>query len=503
MPPYSRDFTPIKGFGGRPAVFVLIIYSLSNFMMLTFPGAIFWDDWTLFGNPKPAILNHFFQVGLPHAGYLNWLLTLLGPGGVRALVFSLEFVAVWTWFNIVRITPGVSKASAILSVGIAVAFPFFLARVAAINAISVLALAFFLVGWWLFVTGWSSGGSKKSNFGAFLLFTAGFLYAAFIPLALLTFLHLGLVAARNEMQIPWKKLGWIATTLFASHALILLLQRLLFPPEGSYEGYRAISIGLAQVVPAVIGFLALVSFLYLLRWRNRRGSPFWHQGLLEMALLAIIGFLLAISPYILIGSFPPYLEWKTRYELNYFIPASFAALSVFGLFDGKRDSIPLRLLGVLILVVSIAYSNYQLLRFYVDGEKYKHVAEVLSENSMEINGKFVVFVDETEQLNAMNRSLRSYEWSGLLSDVTGDRQTFGIGASSFEPGLALYREGLLDSGLNVVYNYRWEKHVHPAETALVRIWLVQEKSCGWLNLSVPSCINVELLHKSPVRDVQE
>ena len=77
---------------------------------------------------------------------------------------------------------------------------------------------------------------------------------------------------------------------------------------------------------------------------------------------------------------------------------------------------------------------------------------------------------------------------------------FGIGASGFEPGLARYREGLLDSRLNAVYQYHWDQHVYPAEAALISISLIPESSCGWLNFSVRSCMRIELFDKDVVAD---
>ena len=82
--------------------------------------------------------------------------------------------------------------------------------------------------------------------------------------------------------------------------------------------------------------------------------------------------------------------------------------------------------------------------------------------------------------------------TGRLAEVTGSRAMCGVGSSSFDSGLEIYREDHLNSLMHAVYQYGWEEHVYPAEVALVTIEAKTAESCGWMNLSVGSCIAIEL-----------
>ena len=473
-------------------------FVLANLAIFSFPGAIFWDDWTLFGTPREDIVRHFTEAGLPHAGYINWALTLLGPGGVRVFVFVAGLVSVLLWFKILRITPNISLSSLAVSVALATTFPFFLARVAAINAISVMALVIFLVGWLKFLQGTVSQDRKNSALGLVLVWFSGVLYSAYIPMLLLVALHVALVLSWSLKKVPWKKLIYVTTVLFFAHGVVLLLQRQLYPPHGQYAGYRTILFGENQFILFVAGVGALLAFIFLLFRRiNVRSTSAWRRSV-EVAMLGLIGFLLAISPYILKGSsFPPYSEWRSRYELNYFIPATLILLAIFVLLETKVSRKVLGALGASVILASIVYSNYLLSRFYVDWQKHSYVTEVLSANRDVIAGKFVVFLDETWGLNAMGRGLRFYEWSGILSDATGAQNTFGLSARDFDSAFSSYLDGEQDRRLNLVYNYRWENHKFPSDGVVVTIRTVGNSSCGLFNFSVRDCLSVDVKSESP------
>lgn len=481
----------------RPMLLIGAIFVLSNLAIFTFPGAIFWDDWTLYGVSRENIVSNWTASGLPHGGYITGVLTFFGPGGVRALVIAVGLANMFLLFRILKITPNIRPNSLVLSVALATSFPFFLARVATINAVSVISSLVFLFGWLKLLEGAVSGNRKVSVLGLFFIFFAGVLYAAYVPMLLLVFLHVALVFSRSRREVPWKKMVFVATALFLMHGMVLFFQSQVFPPHGDYEGYRTIVFGSYQFIFFFLGVGFGIAFISLL---FRRGHAHLQNGRwrsLELAVLAIIGFLLAVSSYVLIGSFPPYTEWSTRYELNFFIPASLLLLAFFGLFETSISKVSLIVVGALLVMTNIVYSNYLLSRFYVDWEKHNFVTEVLASNEDKITGKFVVVVDETGHMNAMSRSLRFYEWSGIFSEATGTRDTVGVSARDFDTGFASYLDGDLESSLNAVYNYRWENHTFPSDGVLVTISTIDDALCGLLGLSVRNCLSVEIRPDPP------
>lgn len=476
---------------------ISLIVVLANLAMFSFPDAIFWDDWTLFGTPQEDLVRYFTEAGSPQAGYINWALTLLGPGGVRALVFGMGLLSVLLWFQILRITPNISLSSLALSVALATSFPFFLARVATINTISVMALVIFLFGWLKSLEGAVSQDRKISVLGFFSVFFSGVLYSAYIPMLSLVILHVALVFSRSQKEVPWRKLVSVTTVLFFVHGIALYAQRQIFPPHGTYDGYRTILFGEDQFTLLIAGLGALLMFIVpLFRRRNARSTG-TRWASFEMALLGVIALLLAISPYALIGSFPPYQEWQTRYELNYFIPATLFLVAIFGWLEATISGKALNLTGALLVLTTIMYSNFLLSRFHVDWQKHDVVIEVLGANKDKVAGKFVVFIDETGALNAMGRSVRTYEWSGILSEATGTRDTFGVSAQDYHATFSSYLNGDLDSDLNRVYNYKWEDHTFPNIGVLVRITAVDYASCGPLEFSVSECLSVEIFPDPP------
>lgn len=484
-----RKATSVKG------VFSLCLlsacYALSSLTILSFPGAIFWDDWTLFGTPKSEILHHFSQMGFPHYGYINVLITNLGPGTARVIVFGLGIIGVVLWFRVLELTPGINRNSLLFSTGAVASFPFFLARVAAMNAGTLIAMAIFLLGWLLFLHGEESAKRRVATSGLGLIFFAGALHNAYIPLLVVAFLHAALISSMQRRPVLWKTHFLRIVILLSLHVMVLVLQRQFFPPSGSYTGYRSIVLGPGQFLLLLVGLSAISVFIF----RITRSASFTrqekHNRTIDFLLLGFLGYLLAISPYVLIGSFPPYGEWKTRYELNYFIPATIFLMVGFDYLEALVGTRFKKIVGIILVLSSVVYSNFMLSRFFVDWQKHSLIAEELAQNP-QIRGKFVVFIDETENLNAMKRTLRPYEWSGILSDALGSRDTFGIGAQDFNSGFARYIDGELTADLNSTFNYRWRNHSYPSDGVLVSIRTIDQESCGLLQFSVQNCLAVEV-----------
>lgn len=475
-----------------PMVFISCIFVAANLAIFSFPEAVFWDDWTLYGTQRAYVIGSFTESGFPHVGYLTWTLTFLGPGGVRVLVFFVGLSNALLWFQILRVTPNIGLDSLVLSVALATSFPFFLARVATINTLSVIALFVFLFGWLAFLRGTINRNRKGAILGLWFVFFSGILYSAFVPMVLLVFLHVALVLYRSEREVPWKKIVTGMAVLLFMHGLVLSLQRIVFRPYGMYEGYRTILFGGGQIALFLIGVAALLFFITLLTRREATSVRHYRYARAELAVFAIISFLLAVASYTLMGSLPPYSEWQTRYELNYFIPTTLLLIVIFESFDLKTSKKVFHSIAAILLVVTILHSNYLLSRFYVDWEKHSHVTEVLSSHSEQLVGTFVVVVDETAHLNAMGRQLRPYEWSGVLSDAIGTRNTFAVGASDFDGAVSSYLNGDFDRNLKAVYNYRWEDHAFPSDSVLVTISAQRGASCGTLGFSIRNCIAVDI-----------
>lgn len=478
---------------------VSVAYVSAWWGLLAFPGAVFWDDWTLFGHPSDSVLSQFTAAGAAWAGFINLFFVFIGPGSTRVLVFVTLLASLILWYFVMNKIPQISHAAVVFGVAIAASLPLFLAKVAAINTISTIALVIFLIGWLFLLSARSDERFSTLILPFSFLLVAGFLYSAFFFVALAPFLHFLWLTKGTLASFRWNRFLAFGLSFFVVAALVYVVSPLLFPLSGLFLGYRAIELGVGQFIFGAVGLVLIGFFSYLLL-RFRQSGIKINENLrpeLKVGVFALLLGWLAVLPYVLIGIFPPFQEWHTRYEINLFMSISlFAAL----FFDRARRHLPRLLAGVVsatLLVSAVLMSNLALAEFGLDSRKHDYIEALLNEHKERLGGRYVVFVDQSENLNAMNRSLRFYEWSAILSEATGKGSTFGDRGEDPLLSYDAYLNGRQDSYLNADYNYRWRDHDFPAELAWVRIQEEPGNKCDLFESEFSDCLWVEISFAGP------
>lgn len=373
----------------------------------------------------------------------------------------------------------------------AAAIPYFLARVAVINVLSVMALPLFLAGWLILTSAKKEKEFLKLSFSWVLFLAAGFLYNAFFFLGLAPVLHFLWLKIQNRNFRVWHLAFRFWLSFFAVAVLLYLGSPLFFPRSGIFVGYRSLDFGAGQVLFGLVGLLLLGAFLNLLR-RIPETKLRKARAELQVFFFSFLLGWLALLPYALIGVFPPFEEWHTRYEINLFMPLSLLMALLLGRVSRYFSPRLLKGFEIILLVVAIVMTNLALAEFGVDSRKHNYIQAVLVEKSEALEGRYVVFVDKTQDLNALDRKLRFYEWSGSLSEATGSRTTFGDWGEDPYLSYGEYLAGSQAPYLTAVYNYRWREHEFPSRLAWVTIEGVRDNPCGSFERNFSSCLTVEV-----------
>lgn len=467
-----RFYRRASQWGGFPYALVSFTYTVAWWPQLLLGDARFWDDWVL-DAPYENLALHFSEHGSPWNTPLYHVLNISGPAR-PTILFLLYLFSILLWYRAASRLPGIDRSTLIISVALISVAPLFEARFSYTQAWSLLGIFFFMLAW-----NFSLPKSRLNliNFGLanVTLAVAIMLYPAVAPLSLAIALHLiwlSVKSGKTESTLAWAKRPAL---ILASALSITLAKITIFTPSGHYEGYQRIVLSDSLFIVAIITFVASIALIATILSSTRQTG---HRLVgLEIGAIGVFGLLAlvtAIGPYVAMGDNPPFLEWETRYEVNFFIGLTLIAYSIFRtitlvLFRGKLGWA--LVLPIAILFYTLASESIQLgLRFERDALKQRTLANLLKSEAGTLEGKFVVVVDETTELNVFGRRYRDYEWSGIFSNTVDEsRSTFGVTANSSSDAQQLYEQYLKEGIPRPVYGYSWANHTDGSEGLLVEI----------------------------------
>jgi len=142
-----------------------------------------------------------------------------------------------------------------------------------------------------------------------------------------------------------------------------------------------------------------------------------------MLLFGLIAFLAGSFPYWILGHVPTFNEWSSRHQL--LLPLGFSLLFA--------ALVPLfRLKSLILLFVSftigfsvwINFKNYAYL--FIDQRKVFALTNLVAKNNELRESNFLIFIDKTIELNALDRTYRNYEWNGIVKAAFGDESRYSI-----------------------------------------------------------------------------
>lgn len=480
----------------RPLVWVSLAYGSSWWSSLALWGGRFWDDWILFNVPIPDQLRHFWEMGLPWMGILYGKMQVWPPIFSLTGFFSL-LVALLILFRVLDYIPNVTSQAALVGVLFASAAPLFIARFSWIQLGSILGLMFFVTGWLGLLRLQSHGPKYLLVLSSALLLISFALYPAFIVLAIAPTIHILWLGYLDTSRQQRQKARLSAAVVVAV-AILWMLARLLFlEPYGTYEGYNEVVWSNTLLALAACTLVTLLIFAFTVR-----KIPLLNLSLpngADSVLFGLLTLLLAIGPYVAVGSPPPYSEWQTRYELTLLpVIALVIAAGVSRLTNQEIQS-GLRVFGILIFSTTVVLSNMAGIQALTDWNKQRSLIHALEQISPKVKDTLVVFVDDTIGENLFKRQYRFYEWSGILAESIDSRSSFGLGVASKGEAARAIEDHFArpDERTTFSYNFHWRDYEKNGSWTVVGISRA-DVSCLSL-ISRTDCVNAVVLESSAAK----
>ena len=401
------------------------LWLLVNGVQLFYADAIYWDDWIIFGVDPAHVLKTFAMAGTPFSwvAHLHFLLLKAGPWLYRWLVFTMMSAAGFFVYKVLQRDFKIDRQSSLLISFMFLVLPFNSARIALINIPYAIAYFSFFLAWYLL---------PSCRWVALLLF-----FFSFSTNSLLVFFALPVAAlflASNPLPSPPSKiLRWAVRNcdLLLLPFLFWYIKTQFFPPQGLYAGYNQnfspvnlvngllttvasfsrVEANLPLTVFFLIPLLALLPKSFVSSYPSKKGI-----------IVAVIVIAAALFPYLVLGHPATFEEWTNRHQL--LLPLGFSLLIFFAIqrWGGQWSGALL----ALCLSVSLSLTLETNLDFLMDWRKQREIIRLLAKSDEVRRSNLIVFEDHAAGHNAIQRTLRFYEWSGLLKAAFKDETRLGI-----------------------------------------------------------------------------
>ena len=477
----------------KDLLYLCAFYALGHLGIFLVADAVFWDDWSIYGNAFPVLLDASWSAGKPWDAYFRTLILSLGLPSARVMSFVSHLVAGLCLYGILQRTGGVLQSHRLLICVLFLLLPFFLARTAFILTWYSLTNAAFFAGWLLLVLE-SNRARLLVHLAACLLFVVSFTTPSHLVFYALPVMHLFFV--RESGLHPAAIVRFVKQH---PHLLILpvafyILKGTYFAPSGGYANYNEIRLKYLldrSLVPLVVirnlfRLISTVEFLPLfiallittpLVWVGIARTSLNHllrsSASLPVALLLVVlgGFcyLLGLFPYLVVNETPLFIDWSSRHQLLLPLGVSIGVVGVLLMVPGRiRVAAATAILSVSLALSWMSYGEYA--RDWIKQEAL--IAEIAGNDEIRRGRTFQV-VDGLPDYNAKQRAYRVYEYNGFMraafegeqTRLAGDLKLWeqeGAGylrnRNSWAPrwNLTDYRPGVIDCVI----------HISPGETRL-------------------------------------
>ncbi len=442
-----------------------LVYLLAHGGIFLVLNATYWDDWTLVNASPDTVLETFRQAGSMFniAGRIHVLLLKAGPWLYHVLVFVLMFASGVFLHRILERQEWLPDGYVLPVTLLYLGTPLFAARVAMIDFFYCLTLFLFFAAWYLL--------GRGRHLAAVILFLLSFNTPSLLVFYALPVLEL----LRREVPrlgiAPLARWGLRRLHVLLAPFLWFAVKLAWFKPSGAYVGYNenfslknlATSamwqvLDLATVpisfVPTVLGMLVA--------WRVYRAVDVAETapGVARTCLLvALVALAFAVFPYWVVGHPPRFAEWNSRHQL--LMPLGVALAAAAALAACRTEARRAIFAGVLGLGLAINWTNYATL--LIDWRKQQAVIEFLRKDPAVAGADLVVFEDSS--VNAFGRTLRFYEWNGMLRAALGSTGKFAVGTTQLDE----YSSGALDPLFTAHFNAEGHRRVQDPKVAVVTV----------------------------------
>jgi hypothetical protein len=462
---------------------LLALYSASHAAILSLGNAIYWDDWAYVDAPSRYILSDFEKAGafFNYAAWVHIFFSSLGPWVYKCVTFVSFYLAGAFFYLVAKRDLLLSRTISFWAAALFLTLPLNIARVASIDVLYTLSVAFFMAGWFFI---------RNSRLSAIILFSLSFntqslLVFYSIPIAFLYF-----------RQSPRLSVGRF---LLEYLGLLLLpfiwfaLKNIFFKPYGVSAGYNsnydfnnlwiAMEAQLSDLIVygkslsadytllAAIPLLSLTFWIFFISKGNLNFNIRLGQSV-RLFLLGLLTLTLGLFPYWIIGLVPTFVEWTSRHQLLMPFGASICLVSIIGVLGVRIRHVLLSL----ILSLSVGINNRNYWDFYLDWRKQVKIIEELRSSERARTADLLVFSDDTR--NAIGRRYRFYEWSGMIARAfPGENFRFGLNREDE----AAYNLGQFDSQFPRFYSS--SGHTRRVSNAVQYVGVHEEKATFRLEIT--------------------
>lgn len=443
MPKSTKIISIIKD----PYFIITGLYLLSFTFLLPNNG-IYWDDWVLYYVNKTdlSILYKEINVGVNLYDFL--LQNPSGPILCKWTVFISFYLTSVLFYKILIKVSDFNPNTILMIVLLFTLFPYNFARVSTITILYTICNFSFFLSFFLMVLYF------EKNKYIYRILALLFFFFSFYTNSFLVFYCIALffIGYKENIHLPpykYKKaiLKYFKYIDFIAIPIVFWAQKkIFFPSNGNYENYNHLNYISILKAPfrfiislhttfynvilkcfslnVFIVILAILLYVYLTNTtkhlRNERFKSI--NGLV----IGLVFFFLGVFPYFAVGRSAHTfgLEWNSRDQLLLPLGASFILYFGILLFSEAFNlSNKINVLVFSIILSSFCIYNMNTYKqFNVDWfkqlafiENIKNIPEIKN------NSTFIV-EDNTSGLNAINRTYRFYEYSGLMKQAFGDEK---------------------------------------------------------------------------------
>lgn len=394
-----------------------LLYAASYGLFLSFLNAFFWDDWATKTISAQAERQYWKELGFPPP--ISFILIDVfkrNPVYFHLGTFFIFFASGWFLFEILKKVHFVSASDQRLITILFLILPINSARVAMQMFGYSYCLFFFYAGWYFLVT----KRGRATKFIAVVLFLLSFNTLSFLIFLIVPASHYLMLETSNFTKFKFR--GCIGPMLLLLMApTYWLFIKNAYPPSALHLAYYSPT--LLGIIRGLFIMLIYTSFFGWTIWRFRGSRDTRHFMIALGAVLITLG----AFPYITSGRLvdvsewmlnfvPRASEWDSRNQLLLGIGLALLITGLVGPIDSKFKKKAIAVVFGLCVFLNLTFMQ----GYMLDAMKQKQVIDVLSKSDVVREGHIIMVNDLAERYNARGRSVRTYEWDGMLKKAFGD-----------------------------------------------------------------------------------
>tara|TARA_B100000212_G_scaffold91239_1_gene66972 strand:- start:2970 stop:4520 length:1551 start_codon:yes stop_codon:yes gene_type:complete len=408
---------------------LFIIYCINHGWIFLISGALFWDDWTLFGSSTNLINEIYDDQGSVFNinGIIHNSLLLIGPWSYRLLTFVLLFCTGLALNEVLKKHAIFNLEARFIILILYLTLPFYMARVALIVMPYTVSIFLFFLAWSII---------ERNKVLAMFLFFLSFNTNSLLVFYALPFFDLFYRTEQNISFISFIKFSLKKIYLTALPFVYFAIEVFMYPPSGIFQGYNDQFSFISLLFSPISMFWNLMNleiniFLFLFVVLILSFSTAFKKvsNNLEISvdgmylfLIGLLIFILGGFAYWILGHTPAFNSWNSRHQLLLSFGTSIMIFSLITFSrNSAREMILLTFLSIFLISNFLTYKE-----FYVDWKKQKNLIEIFSQNDVLKDSDLIIFHDKTQGFNAFNRDYDVYEWNGLLVQAFNDEKRFGL-----------------------------------------------------------------------------